>query len=105
MVTLSRGVEEDASFATLAARQALEAATRYREVLAAELVTSLRCLRMKGVRPSALERPRTTSTQRDGGIADVHDRDLTSDLLLAAEELVEQLPDHVPAVRRAVQET
>ena len=30
VVTLSRGVEEDASFATLAARQALEAATRYR---------------------------------------------------------------------------
>ena len=41
---------------------------------------------------------------RDGGIADLHDRDLTSDLL-DAEELVEQLPDHVPVVRRPVQQT
>ena len=48
-VTLSRGVEEDASFATLAARQALEAVSRFRAVLAAELVASLRCLRMQGV--------------------------------------------------------
>jgi histidine ammonia-lyase len=103
VVTLSRGVEEDASFATLAARQALEAATRYREVLAAELVTSLRCLRMKGVRPIALEPALDHLDARDGGIADLHDRDLTSDLL-AAEELVEQLPDHVPAVRAPVTE-
>ena len=72
-------------------------------MLAAELVTSLRCLRMKGVRPSALEPALDHLDARDGGIADVHDRDLTSDLL-AAEELVEQLPDHVPAVRRPVQE-
>ena len=55
-VTLSRGVEEDASFATLAARQALEAVSRFRAVLAAELVASLRCLRMQGVHPPPLDR-------------------------------------------------
>ena len=95
VVTLSRGVEEDASFATLAARQALEAVTRFREVLAAELVASLRCLRMQGRRPAALAQVLDHLDAQDGGVEDLHDRDLTSDLL-AAEELVEHLPDHVP---------
>ena len=55
VVTLSRGVEEDASFATLAAQQALGAVSRFRAVLAAELVAALRCLRMQGSRPPVLE--------------------------------------------------
>lgn len=98
-VTLSRGVEEDASFATLAARQALEAVSRFRAVLAAELVASLRCLRMQRVRPPTLESALAYLDERDGGVPDMHDRDLTSDLLLA-EELVDALPAHVKAVQR-----
>src|SRR3954447_4380932 len=95
-VTLSRGVEEDASFATLAAQQALEAVSRFRAVLAAELVASLRCLRMQGVRPPALRTAMAYLDERDGGVPDMHDRDLTSDLLLA-EELVDALPARVEA--------
>ncbi len=98
-VTLSRGVEEDASFATLAARQALESVSRYRAVLAAELIASLRCLRMQGVHPPALADAMAYLDERDGGVPDMHDRDLTSDLLLA-EELVDALPAHVGAVQR-----
>jgi histidine ammonia-lyase len=98
-VTLSRGVEEDASFATLAARQALEAVSRFRAVLAAELVASLRCLRMQGVHPPTLGSALAYLDERDGGVPDMHDRDLTSDLLLA-EELVDALPAHVMPVQR-----
>jgi len=98
-VTLSRGVEEDASFATLAARQALEAVSRFRAVLAAELVASLRCLRMQGAHPPALASALRYLDERDGGIPDMHDRDLTSDLLVA-EELVDALPTHVGSVQR-----
>jgi histidine ammonia-lyase len=98
-VTLSRGVEEDASFATLAARQALEAVSRVRAVLAAELVASLRCLRMQGAHPPTLSQVMGYLDARDGGVPDMHDRDLTSDLLLA-EELVDALPEHAPPVQR-----
>ena len=99
-VTLSRGVEEDASFATLAAQQALEAVSRFRAVLAAELVASLRCLRMQGAHPPSLSAAMAYLDERDGGVPDMHDRDLTSDLLLA-EELVDALPAHVVPVQRA----
>jgi histidine ammonia-lyase len=97
VVTLSRGVEEDASFATLAASQALGAVSRYRAVLAAELVTSLRCLRMQGVRPAGLEPAMAFLDVADGGFSDMHDRDLTSDLLLA-EDHVDGLPETLPFV-------
>ena len=100
VVNLSRGVEEDASFATLAARQALEAVSRFRAVLAAELVASLRCLRMQGARPPALHDALDYLDESDGGLSEMSDRDLTSDLLLA-EELIDALPDHVAAVQRA----
>lgn len=99
VVTLSRGVEEDASFATLAAQQALGAVSRFRAVLAAELVAALRCLRMQGSRPPALVAALDYLDERDGGVPDMHDRDLTSDLLLA-EELVDGLPAHVSQVQR-----
>ena len=44
---VSRGVEDHASFATQAARQAGEAAAAYRHVLACELVAAVRALRMR----------------------------------------------------------
>ena len=99
VVTLSRGVEEDASFATLAARQALDAVPRFRAVLAAELVAALRCLRMQGRRPAVLEPVLAWLDERDGGVPDMHDRDLTSDLVMS-EESVTGLPDHLHAVAR-----
>ena len=37
--------------------------------------------------------------ERDGGVPDMHDRDLTYDLILA-EELVDGLPTHVGPVQR-----
>jgi len=98
-VNLSRGVEEDASFATLAAQQALDAVSRFRAVVAAELVASLRCLRMQGVRPPALRDALDYLDGHDGGVSEMHDRDLTSDLLLA-EELIDELIDHVAVVQR-----
>ena len=96
-----RGVEEDASFATLAARQALDAVSRFRAVIAAELVASLRCLRMQDSHPPALARAMAWLDEQDGGVADTADRDLTSDLLLA-EELVGGLAAMVPAARLPV---
>ena len=70
VVTLSRGVEEDASFATLAAQQALGAVSRFRAVLAAELVAALRCLRMQGAHPAVAGRgpglPRRAGRRRAG---------------------------------------
>ncbi|MFJ1600906.1 aromatic amino acid ammonia-lyase [Streptomyces sp. NPDC088261] len=48
---LSRGVEEQASFASLAARQTLRAAGAYRLVVGCELVAAVRALRQRGLRP------------------------------------------------------
>ena len=77
-VTLSRGVEEDASFASLAATQCLTIAERYRQLLACELLVAVRAIRMQD---HAL-------TGRIGDImavcavlpAGLVDRDLTGDL-------------------------
>jgi histidine ammonia-lyase len=83
-VTISNGVEEDASFASLGARQALLAVDAFRSVLAGELVAAIRCLRMKSLSPAPL-----------GGLlaacaglgASTVDRDLTADLQIAEEVL------------------
>ncbi|QLH22245.1 aromatic amino acid ammonia-lyase [Streptomyces sp. Rer75] len=48
---LSRGVEEQASFASLGARQTLRVADHYRQVLACELVAAVRALRQRGMEP------------------------------------------------------
>ncbi|MFF0017219.1 aromatic amino acid ammonia-lyase [Streptomyces sp. NPDC005374] len=48
---LSRGVEEQASFASLAARQTLRACAAYRLVVGCELVCAVRALRQRGLRP------------------------------------------------------
>lgn len=79
-VTLSNGVEEDASFASLAARQALDAVPAYRSVLAGELVAAVRCLRMRDLVPPALASWLDFCAELD---PDVSDRDLTADLARA----------------------
>jgi histidine ammonia-lyase len=89
-VTLSNGVEEDASFASLGARQALIAADAFRGVLAGELVAAVRCLRMKALEPPALLGLLTACA---GFGTSVADRDLTDDLQRA-----EQVLDRVAAV-------
>jgi histidine ammonia-lyase len=77
-VVLSRGLEEDASFASLAARQALDAVEPLRAVLACELVGAVRALRLRGlpVPAEVADLP-----------ADTADRDLTGDLELACSML------------------
>lgn len=83
-VSLSHGVEEDASFASLAARQALDAVAAYRSVLAGELVVALRALRMHAVVPPEL----ASMIDACSGLGtSVADRDLTADLLLAEQVL------------------
>lgn len=52
-VVLSRGVEENASFASLAATNCLEISVRYRQLLACELVAAVRANRMRIDRPMA----------------------------------------------------
>jgi histidine ammonia-lyase len=73
-VTLSRGMEEGASFASLAARQALEAVEPLRAVLACELVAAVRALRMRGMPVPEQAAALPTETV---------DRNLTDDLELA----------------------
>jgi histidine ammonia-lyase len=73
---------------------------RFRAVLAAELVAALRCLRMQGQHPAVLEPALAWLDERDGGVPDMHDRDLTRDLVMS-EESIEALPDLVPQVARA----
>lgn len=89
---LSRGVEDHASFAPLAARQALDAVGAYRTVLACELVAAVRAVRLRGLRPpplaAALDRcaPLDPSTR---------DRDLTGDIA-AAEVVLGELAGLAP---------
>jgi histidine ammonia-lyase len=80
-VTLSRGVEEDASFASQAAWQALQAIPSYRTVLACELVAAIRALRLRGAEPGG------PASQLS---ADLDDRSLSADIA-AAEGLIPAL--------------
>ncbi|WP_328507021.1 aromatic amino acid ammonia-lyase [Streptomyces sp. NBC_00391] len=82
---LSRGVEEQASFASLAARQTLRACGAYRLVVGCELVAAVRALRQRDLRPDpelpvgrALELAETVLD------ADPADRPLTADVGAAA---------------------
>jgi histidine ammonia-lyase len=84
-VTLSRGLEEDASFASLGAATTLAAVPVYRTLIACELVVALRCLRMRAVPvPDGLARAFAACA---GLPSDVRDRDLTEDIA-AAEALL-----------------
>ncbi|MET7691981.1 aromatic amino acid ammonia-lyase [Streptomyces sp. NPDC005483] len=82
---LSRGVEEQASFASLAARQTLRVCGAYRLVVGCELVAAVRALRQRGLRPDpdlpvgrALELAETVLAE------DPADRPLTGDVTAAA---------------------
>ncbi|WP_460070603.1 aromatic amino acid lyase [Streptomyces sp. YKOK-I1] len=81
---LSRGLEEAASFAGQAARQTLRATAAYGTVLACELVTAVRALRMRPVPPPVPAFTLATAVLPVG----TEDRPLTGDLAAAAELLL-----------------
>jgi histidine ammonia-lyase len=82
---LSRGVEEQASFASLAARQSLRAVRAYRYVVGCELVAVVRALRQRDLRiepdlPVGKAFDLAASALDD----DTADRPLTDDVAAAA---------------------
>ncbi|MFF3483897.1 aromatic amino acid ammonia-lyase [Streptomyces sp. NPDC002701] len=82
---LSRGVEEQASFASLAARQTLRACDAYRLVVGCELVAAVRALRQRGLRPDPeLPVGRALEIAEPVLDADPADRPLTDDVTAAA---------------------
>ncbi|MEU6343291.1 aromatic amino acid ammonia-lyase [Streptomyces sp. NPDC046977] len=81
---LSHGLEEAASFASQAARQSLRAADAYTTVLACELATAVRALRLHPEPPPAFP----AFTVADAVLpAGTEDRPLTADVTAAAELL------------------
>lgn len=89
---LSRGVEEDASFAPTAVERLESAVPAMKVLLGCELVDAVRLLRMRGIRPDAL----ASDTLRDALklcaplSTELVDRDLRPDLE-HAQQLVEEL--------------
>ncbi|MFJ9820048.1 aromatic amino acid ammonia-lyase [Streptomyces sp. NPDC101151] len=82
---LSRGVEEQASFASLAARQTLRACGAYRLVVGCELVAAVRALRQRDLRPDpGLEAGRAFALAESVLDDDQADRPLTDDVTAAA---------------------
>ncbi|MFB7500972.1 aromatic amino acid ammonia-lyase [Streptomyces sp. NPDC056161] len=90
---LSRGVEEQASFASLAARQTLRACRAYRLVVGCELVAAVRALRQRGLRPDPdLPVGRALALAEPVLDEDPADRPLTDDVT-AATGLLDRLTD------------
>ncbi|MFF9039429.1 aromatic amino acid ammonia-lyase [Streptomyces sp. NPDC014892] len=82
---LSRGVEEQASFASLAARQTLRACGAYRLVVGCELVAAVRALRQRDLRPDpGLPVARALELAEAVLDPDPADRPLTADVSAAA---------------------
>ncbi len=82
---LSRGVEEQASFASLAARQTLRACDAYRLVAGCELVAAVRALRQRDLRPDpGLPAGRALALAEAVLDDDPADRPLTHDVTTAA---------------------
>jgi histidine ammonia-lyase len=81
-VTLSRGMEEHASFASQAAVQLLETADGYATALACELVAAVRAVRMRGLPVPETGWGAVLRACHELGVSTV-DRDLTDDLARA----------------------
>ncbi|MEW2082619.1 aromatic amino acid ammonia-lyase [Streptomyces sp. NPDC005283] len=82
---LSRGVEEQASFASLAARRTLRAGGAYRLVVGCELVAAVRALRQRGLRPDPdLPVGRAFELAEAALDDELADRPLTEDVTAAA---------------------
>ncbi|MEU9334915.1 aromatic amino acid ammonia-lyase [Streptomyces sp. NPDC048290] len=82
---LSRGVEEQASFASLAARQSVRACDAFRLVVGCELVAAVRALRMRDLRPDPdLPAGHALALAESVLDPDLSDRPLTDDVSAAA---------------------
>ncbi|MEU6253374.1 aromatic amino acid ammonia-lyase [Streptomyces sp. NPDC047043] len=82
---LSRGVEEQASFASLAARQTVRACRAYRLVVGCELVAAVRALRQRDLRPDPeLPVGRAQELAESALAEEQADRPLTDDVTAAA---------------------
>jgi histidine ammonia-lyase len=92
---LSRGVEDDASFASLAARQAQQAADNLQIVLACEALAAVRALQAGG-RTAPTGRLRRAVDLLSGGPAGLGDRDLTADVA-ACRDRLSALADLLPS--------
>lgn len=91
--SVSDGVEDDASFANLAAAHLPAAADAYRRMLAVELVCAVRTLRMRDV---SMDGPlAAVMTACDRLPRELADRDLAPDLEMA-ERLLDDLADLAP---------
>jgi histidine ammonia-lyase len=85
-VVLSRGVEEDASFASQAARQALTIVDHLAILLACELVAAVRAIRLRQISPASALLSKAFA--KCTALPDAsNDRDLSPDLTAAAELL------------------
>jgi histidine ammonia-lyase len=86
LTLLSRGVEDDASFASLAARQVMRAAESLQIVVSCEAVAAVRALRERGLTrlPDLLRRAVDLFVDIPTELAD---RDLTPDIAAAEESL------------------
>jgi histidine ammonia-lyase len=93
---VSAGIEDDASFAGMAAVRLGEAATAYRRLLAVELVCAVRALRMRGVRP--VGEPAAAFARCADLPAGMEDRDLSPELVVA-ERIVEGYAVSTPEER------
>ncbi|MEU6820658.1 aromatic amino acid ammonia-lyase [Streptomyces atriruber] len=82
---LSRGVEEQASFASLAARQTLRACEAFRMVVGCELVAAIRALRQRDMRLDP-DTPLARAFELADSVleAELADRPLTDDVTAAA---------------------
>ena len=77
-ITLSRGLEDTASWASLAARKLLTASDRYCLLVACELVAALRAIRMS--RPPLTELQQAAVERCAGLPSALEDRDLSGDI-------------------------
>ncbi|WP_310963872.1 aromatic amino acid ammonia-lyase [Nocardioides terrisoli] len=91
VVSVSHNVEENASFASVSAHRLADLCSSYASIVACELVTSVRALRLARITPCG---PRLTAALAicDDLPADLADRDLTEDIA-AATNLLSSLAD------------
>ncbi|SOD71528.1 histidine ammonia-lyase [Jatrophihabitans sp. GAS493] len=87
-VALSQGVEDDASFASLAARNALRAVDSYSAVLGCELVAAVRALRLADVETAQLTPGLAAALRTAASLPGrLNDRSLTDDISIAQDLL------------------
>lgn len=98
-IPASHGQENHASSASLAARQLTRALEHYLTVASVELVTAVRALRMSARRPGTTAGAAAFDRAAAVLPADLHDRDLSADLSLAADlvraGLIDASEEHV----------